>query len=80
VSSFCAILEYYRQEVAKLSKPASTTKVRLKPPTQVSTLYTMDGRQTIAGPDGTFEVLLDDAQPLLASGWQMLTDAGHMPD
>jgi len=68
------LLEYYRR-LAETRKPASSTMVRLKSPTQTSTLYTMDGRNILVGPDGTFELSLEDAKPLLMAGWQRLPDA-----
>jgi hypothetical protein len=50
--------------------------VRLKPPAQISNVYTMDGRNILAGADGTFKLTLEDAKPLLAVGRQLMEDAG----
>jgi hypothetical protein len=55
---------------------ASSTVVRLKPPAQISNVYAMDGRNILAGADGTFKLTLEDAKPLLAAGWQHMQDAG----
>jgi hypothetical protein len=49
--------------------------VRVKPSTQFSNLYTMSGRNILPRPDGTFEVSLEDAKPLLMAGWQQISDA-----
>jgi len=68
------LMEYYRR-LAETRKPQSSTMVRVKSPTQTSTLYTMDGRNILVGPDGTFELSLEDAKPLLMAGWQQLPDA-----
>jgi predicted phage terminase large subunit-like protein len=68
------ILEFYRQQAEALRKPVNSAKVRLKPPSQISTFYTIDGRNILAGPDGTFELSIEDAKPLLAAGSQLIPD------
>jgi predicted phage terminase large subunit-like protein len=70
------ILEYYRQQVENMRNPPERyTMVRVKPPTQFSNLYTMSGRNILPRPDGSFEVSLEDAKPLLMAGWQQISDA-----
>jgi hypothetical protein len=70
------ILEYYRQQVENMRNPPERwTMVGVKPPTQFSNLYTMSGRNILPRPDGSFEVSLEDAKPLLMAGWQQISDA-----
>ncbi len=67
------ILEYYRQKAENIRNPGRATMVRIKPPTQISHLYTMGGQSIVPGPDGTFVLSLEDAKPLLAVGWQQIS-------
>jgi predicted phage terminase large subunit-like protein len=68
--------EYYRREIEKSRKGAGpAVMVTLKPPTVTSTLYTIDGRQVCSRSDGTFNLELEDAKPLLAAGWQQIPKA-----
>jgi predicted phage terminase large subunit-like protein len=69
------LLEFYRQQ-SQNREVASSAVVRLKPPAQISNVYAMDGRNILAGADGTFKLTLEDAKPLLAAGWQHMQDAG----
>jgi predicted phage terminase large subunit-like protein len=68
------LLEFYRQQ-SQNREVASSAVVRLKPPAQISNVYAMDGRNILAGADGTFKLTLEDAKPLLAAGWQHMQDA-----
>jgi hypothetical protein len=54
---------------------ARPSMVRLKPPTVTSTLHTIDGRLVCSRSDGTFDLELEDAKPLLAAGWQQIPKA-----
>ena len=70
------LIEYYRREIEKSRKGAGpAVMVTLKPPTVTSTLYTIDGRRVCSRSDGTFNLELEDAKPLLAAGWQQIPKA-----
>jgi len=69
------VWEFYRLQAERIRKPATSTKVRLKPPTCVSMVCTIDGRNILPGADGSFELSLEDAKPLLIAGWQRIPDA-----
>ena len=68
-------VEFYRRQAERIGKSTPSTRVRLKPPTCISTVYTIDGLQILPRPDGTFELSLEQAKPLLAAGWQHIPDA-----
>ena len=53
-------------------KPAeSKPSLRLRAPTNISTVYTMTGRSLNVSENGTVEVNEDEATPLLQAGWQV---------
>jgi predicted phage terminase large subunit-like protein len=75
-SSALAWLEFMRRQVEAQRPGASPTViVRLKPAVATSSVYTMSGLQIPARPDGTFDLGVEDAKPLLMAGWQRLPPA-----
>lgn len=55
-------------------KPAEPKpSLRLRAPTNISTVYTMTGRSLNVSENGTAEVNEDEAIPLLQAGWQVAT-------
>jgi predicted phage terminase large subunit-like protein len=75
-SSALAWIEFMRRQVEAQRPGASPTViVRLKPAVATSSVYTMSGLQIPARPDGTFDLGVEDAKPLLMAGWQRLPPA-----
>ena len=74
------LLEYYRREAdatktsttAKATPPSATT--RLRAPLGTSTVYGVTGRQYLVGADGLVEVTDEDAKPLVAQGFDKITE------
>ncbi len=65
--------ESYRQQVETLRAPVRPATIRVKPPTPISHVHPSRKLPVIAEPDGTFELLKEDAIPLLAAGWQQVS-------
>jgi hypothetical protein len=65
------LLEYYRQEVEKLTAP-QTTLVRMKRPANDNTNfhYTSEGQGIMVGGDGIIELKESEAKHLIPLGWQ----------
>jgi predicted phage terminase large subunit-like protein len=68
------MLTFVREEVERMRAPR-LRRIRIKPPTPCSNFYTRDGKDIRPGPDGIFEMTLEEAQPALAAGWQIIPEA-----
>jgi predicted phage terminase large subunit-like protein len=69
------IQEYYRRQVETLRAPVQPAKIRVKPPSPISHVCPFDKPVLMANPDGTFDLPIEDAKPLLAAGWQPVGQA-----
>jgi hypothetical protein len=67
------IFEFYRQAAQEKMPPVIAT-VRLKPPSPLSTFFTITGERINCLRDNTFRMSEEDAKPLLGIGWQRLPD------
>ena len=72
-----AIFEFYRQKAEKLKQPTTTTWVRLRaPPPGTGSVQIFTNHYNMR-PDGTFEVLAEDAEILIRRGWTKVAESGE---